>query len=66
MNKLTIILISILILVSVLACTITTVIPVTVSEESHVTSEQAYKKATLAKPPVPPAVLDAGEKQAEP
>ena len=49
-----------------LACTITTVIPVTVGEGSHVTSEQAYKKATRIKPPAPPAVLDAGRKQAEP
>jgi len=46
-----------------LACTITTVIPVTVGEESHVTTEQAYKKATRAKPPAPPAVLDAGRKE---
>jgi len=47
-----------------LACEITTVVPVTVGEESHVTTEQAYKKATRAKPVPPPAVLDAGEKQA--
>ena len=64
MTRFTIILISILILVSVLACTITTVIPVTVDTDPPVA--EPYKRATLAKPPAPPAVLDAGEKQAEP
>ena len=47
-----------------LACTITTVIPVTVDTDPPVA--EPYKRATLAKPPAPPAVLDAGRKQAEP
>ena len=47
-----------------LACEITTVIPVIV--DTHTPSAEPYKRATLAKPPAPPAVLDAGEKQAEP
>ena len=56
----------ILLLVSLfmLACEITTVIPVIV--DTHTPSAEPYKRATLAKPPAPPAVLDAGEKQAEP
>lgn len=44
-----------------LACTITTVIPVTVDTDPPVA--EPYKRATLAKPPAPPAVLDAGRKE---
>lgn len=44
-----------------LACTITTVIPVTVDTDPP--AAEPYKRATLAKPPASPAVLDAGRKE---
>jgi len=51
MTRFTTILISILILVSMLACTITTPMPPSVNTDTYVITELAFKHPTLAKPP---------------